>query len=179
MRTLTIEPQSLILSKQEFIDQPANTLFSGGTRQTRAPLGARGSATCCCVQTCQVNWTITIPANTLGIQLNQVNLTKGAKSDIEFARSRINFNGTQTATTALATDIKQATQKYNVDEVLKFWLGFSTACDPFQLVAICKDNTKLWETSIYDREQAIIFFNSLSDFITNNSVTVSPLETEY
>ncbi|KAA6380490.1 MAG: hypothetical protein EZS28_023982 [Streblomastix strix] len=176
LRTLTIEPQSFALSKQEFFDQPRNTLTSGGTRQTRAPLGARGSATCCCVQTCQVNWTITISANTIGIQLNGINSTKGTLTNIEFARSRTNFNGTETATTALATDIKQATQKYNVDEVLKFWLRFSAACGPFQQIAICRDNTKLWETSIYAREQAIICSNSLSDLTVNNNVTVAPLE---
>ncbi|KAA6378391.1 MAG: hypothetical protein EZS28_026082 [Streblomastix strix] len=178
MRILTIEAQSFILSKQEFIDQPVNTLFSSGTRQTRAPLGARGSATCCCVQTCQVNWTITIPANTLGIQLNQVNLTKGGNTDIEFARQLTNFNGTKTAAAPLPADrqIDQNTQKYNGNEVLKFWLGFSTTCGPFQQVAICKDNTKLWETSIYAREQAIICSNSLSDLTVNNSITVSPLE---
>ncbi|KAA6392807.1 MAG: hypothetical protein EZS28_011667 [Streblomastix strix] len=91
-------------------------------------------------------------------------------------RARTNFNGTKTATTALADDIKQTTQKYNVGEVLKFWLGLSTACGPFQQIAICRDNTKLLETSIYAREQAIICSNSLSDLTVNNSVTVSPLE---
>ncbi|KAA6390331.1 MAG: hypothetical protein EZS28_014141 [Streblomastix strix] len=176
LRTLTIEPQSFALSIQEFFDQPRNTLTSGGTRQTRAPLGARGSVTCCCIQTCQVNWTITIPANTIGIQLNQVNVTKGDLDDLEFARSRTNFNGTETATDALAVNIKQATQHYNVDEELKFWLGFSTACGPFQQIAICKVNTKLWETSIYAREQAIVCSNSLSDLTVNNSITVAPLE---
>ncbi|KAA6369761.1 MAG: hypothetical protein EZS28_034710, partial [Streblomastix strix] len=176
LRTLTIEPQSFALSKQEFFDQLRNTLTSGGIRQTRASLGARGSATCRCVQTCQVNWTITIPANTIGIQLNRINLTQGMLTPVEFARSRTNFNGTKTATTALAADIKQATQKYNVGEVLKFWLGFSTACGPFQQIAIYRDNTKLWETFIYAREQAIICSNSLSDLTVNNSVTVAPLE---
>ncbi|KAA6402063.1 MAG: hypothetical protein EZS28_002411 [Streblomastix strix] len=176
LRTLTIEAQSFTLSKQEFFDQPRNTLTSGGTRYTRAPLGARGSATCCCVQTCQVNWTITIPANTIGIQLNRVNTTKGLLTNAEFAGFRTNFNGTMTATTALATNITQGTQHYNVDKVLKFLLGFSTACGPFQQIAICRDNTKLWETSIYAREQAIICSNSLSDLTVNNSVTVSLLE---
>ncbi|KAA6394027.1 MAG: hypothetical protein EZS28_010448 [Streblomastix strix] len=94
LRTLTIEPQSFVLSKQEFFDQPVNTLFSNGTRQTRAPLGARGSATCCCVQTCQVNWTITIPANTIGIQLNKVIEAKDTLSDNEYMRARTNFNET-------------------------------------------------------------------------------------
>ncbi|KAA6386889.1 MAG: hypothetical protein EZS28_017585 [Streblomastix strix] len=178
MRTLTIEPQSFILSKQEFIDQAVNILFSSGTRQTRAPLGARGSATCCCVQTCQVNWTITIPANTLGIQLNSINTTKGGNSDNEYARQLTNFSGLPTAAAPLPAErtIKQDIQKYNDNEILKFWLGFATACGPFQQVAICKDNTKLWETSIYAREQAIICSNSLSDLTVNNSVTVSPLE---
>ncbi|KAA6377739.1 MAG: hypothetical protein EZS28_026735 [Streblomastix strix] len=176
LRTLTIEPQSFALSKQEFFDQPRNTLTSGRTRQTRAPLGARGSATCCCVQTCQVNWIITISANTIGIQLNKVNLTKDTLENIEFVRSRTNFNGTEIATTVLAADIKQESQKYNVDKVLKFWLGFSTACGPFQQIAICRDNTKLWETSTYAREQTIICSNQLSDLSINNSGTVSPLE---
>ncbi|KAA6353158.1 MAG: hypothetical protein EZS28_051316, partial [Streblomastix strix] len=153
MRTLTIEAQSFILSKQEFIDQPVNTLFSSGTRQTRAPLGARGSATCCCVQTCQVNWTITIPANTLGIQLNSINTTKGEFTDIEYARQLTNFNVLKTAAAPLpdARTIKQNVQRYDNTEILKFWLGFATACGPFQQVAICKDNTKLWETSMYAR----------------------------
>ncbi|KAA6373665.1 MAG: hypothetical protein EZS28_030809 [Streblomastix strix] len=53
---------------------------------------------------------------------------------------------------------------------------FSIACGPFNQFAICKDNTKLWETSIYAREQVVICSNSLSDLGTNNSVSVSPLE---
>ncbi|KAA6395524.1 MAG: hypothetical protein EZS28_008949, partial [Streblomastix strix] len=85
----------------QFEDQPINTLFSGGTRQTRAPLGARGSATCCCVQTCQINWTITIPANTFGIQLNSVNLTKEGNTDIEQIRQLTNYIGTKIANAPL------------------------------------------------------------------------------
>ncbi|KAA6402001.1 MAG: hypothetical protein EZS28_002471 [Streblomastix strix] len=91
-------------------------------------------------------------------------------------RARSNFNGSKTATTALADEIKQDTQHYNCNVVIKFWLGFSTACGLFQQIAICRDNTKLWETSIYAREQAIICSNSLFDLIVNNSVTVSPLQ---
>ncbi|KAA6387521.1 MAG: hypothetical protein EZS28_016950 [Streblomastix strix] len=178
MRTLTIEAQSFNLSKQQFEDKPINTLFSGGTRQTRAPLGARGSATCCCVQTCQVNWTIIIPANTLDIQLNQVNLNKGGNTDIDYQHQLTNFNGTKTAAAPLPAErtIKQDVQKYNNNEVLKFWLGFAIASGPFQQVAICKQNIKLQDTFIYAREQAIICSNSLSDLTVNNSVTVSPLE---
>ncbi|KAA6374343.1 MAG: hypothetical protein EZS28_030130 [Streblomastix strix] len=91
-------------------------------------------------------------------------------------RARTNFNGRKTASLALADEIKQATQHCNIAEVIKFWLGFSTACGPFKQIAICRDNTKLWETSIYAREQAILCSNSLSDLTVNNSVTVSPLE---
>ncbi|KAA6380133.1 MAG: hypothetical protein EZS28_024341 [Streblomastix strix] len=178
MRTLTIEAQSFNQSKQQYDDQPVNTLFSVGTRWTRAPLGARGSATYCCVQTCQVNWTITKPANTLGIQLNSINTTKGGNTDIEYARQLTNFNGLKTAAAPLPAErtIKKDVQKYNYNEIFKFWLGFSIVCGPFQQVAICKQNTKLWETFIYAREQAIICSNSLSDLTVNNSVTISPLE---
>ncbi|KAA6389678.1 MAG: hypothetical protein EZS28_014794, partial [Streblomastix strix] len=64
----------------------------------------------------------------------------------------------------------------NTNEHIKFWLGFSTACGPFNQIAICKDSQKLWDASIYAREQAIIASNSLTDQCTTNSVTVSPLE---
>ncbi|KAA6308425.1 MAG: hypothetical protein EZS28_056692, partial [Streblomastix strix] len=67
-------------------------------------------------------------------------------------------------------------QPYNTDEHIKFWLSFSTACGPFNQIAICKDSQKLWDASIYAREQAIIASNSLTDQCTSNSVTVSPLE---
>ncbi|KAA6353303.1 MAG: hypothetical protein EZS28_051170, partial [Streblomastix strix] len=69
-----------------------------------------------------------------------------------------------------------ALQPLNENEHIKLWIGYSTACGPFQQIAICKDNTKLWETSIYAREQAAIAANSLSDQCTNNSVSVSPLD---
>ncbi|KAA6389480.1 MAG: hypothetical protein EZS28_014994 [Streblomastix strix] len=97
-------------------------------------------------------------------------------TDNEYMRARTNFNVGKTASLALADEIKQNTYHYNSSEVIKFWLGFSTACGPFQQIAICRDNTKLWETSIYAREQAIICSNSLSDLTVNNSVTVSSLE---
>ncbi|KAA6375088.1 MAG: hypothetical protein EZS28_029386 [Streblomastix strix] len=62
-------------------------------------------------------------------------------------------------------------------EHIKLWIGYSTACGPFQQIAISKDKTKLWETSIYAREQAMIAANSLSDECSKNSVSVSSLET--
>ncbi|KAA6378692.1 MAG: hypothetical protein EZS28_025780, partial [Streblomastix strix] len=40
----------------------------------------------------------------------------------------------------------------------------------------CKDYTKLWETSLYARDQAVIVANSLSDQFPNNFISVSPLE---
>ncbi|KAA6390120.1 MAG: hypothetical protein EZS28_014352 [Streblomastix strix] len=67
-------------------------------------------------------------------------------------------------------------QPYNTDEHIKFLLGFSTTCGPFNQIAICKDSQKLWDSSIYAREQAIIASNSLKDQYTSNFVTVSPLE---
>ncbi|KAA6389099.1 MAG: hypothetical protein EZS28_015374 [Streblomastix strix] len=61
-------------------------------------------------------------------------------------------------------------------EHLKFWLGFSSACGPFNQFAILRDAQNLWNTAIYAREQAVICSNSLTDLCTNNSVSVSPLE---
>ncbi|KAA6380331.1 MAG: hypothetical protein EZS28_024144 [Streblomastix strix] len=178
IKTLTIHEGSFSISKQQFTDQPVNELTSSGVKYTRAPLGARGLATCSMVQTCQVNWTITIPANTLAIQLNETNIEDG-----QFNR-RINFNGKDDSQAAVAKDMTQANQKYNgktaegeeKSEQLRFWLGFSTACGPFHQFQLMRDSTALWGTSIYAREQAAISSNSLSDLCTNNSVSVSPLE---
>ncbi|KAA6391091.1 MAG: hypothetical protein EZS28_013381, partial [Streblomastix strix] len=50
------------------------------------------------------------------------------------------------------------------------------ACGPFNQFAILRDAQNLWNTAIYAREQAVICSNSLTDLCTNNSVSVSPLE---
>ncbi|KAA6356896.1 MAG: hypothetical protein EZS28_047577, partial [Streblomastix strix] len=71
------------------------------------------------VQTCQVNWQITIPAGRLALQINKTDLTDVAGAAT--ALQRVNFTG-------------------NADQ------------------------------------QAVISANSLSDLCTNNSVSVSPLE---
>ncbi|KAA6401714.1 MAG: hypothetical protein EZS28_002755 [Streblomastix strix] len=125
------------------------------------------------VQTCQVNQTITIPKNTLAIQINKV--TAMTPTSDATANAIINFNADADVDTA-QVDMTAATQDYSDTEVLHFWLGFSTACGPFNQFAICKDSTNLRDTSIYAREQAVICSNSLSDLCTNNSVSVSPLE---
>ncbi|KAA6397126.1 MAG: hypothetical protein EZS28_007346 [Streblomastix strix] len=178
LKTMCIHPQSFTISKQEFFDQPLTQLTSGGVKYTRAPLAARGSATCSMVQTCQVNWTIKIPANTLAIQLNRVILPvpPAVIDAAPAANIAVNFTGKADATTAQTVNMAQTNQLYAPNEVLRFWLGFSTACGPFNQFAICKYSTKLWDTSIYAREQAVICSNSLSDLCTNNSVSVSPLE---
>ncbi|KAA6377928.1 MAG: hypothetical protein EZS28_026545 [Streblomastix strix] len=67
-------------------------------------------------------------------------------------------------------------QKLENSENLKFWLGFSTACGPFNQFAILRDAQNLWNTAVYATEQAVICSNSLTDLCTNNSVSVSPLE---
>ncbi|KAA6387210.1 MAG: hypothetical protein EZS28_017262, partial [Streblomastix strix] len=76
----------------------------------------------------------------------------------------------------MESGVEATKQDYKQDEHIKFWLGFSTACGPFNQIAICKDSQKLWNTSIYSREQAIIASNWLIDQCTPNFVTVSPLE---
>ncbi|KAA6371097.1 MAG: hypothetical protein EZS28_033375 [Streblomastix strix] len=93
----------------------------------------------------------------------------------ERARAAVNFGADENIGLA-AADMIQSTQHYAEDEILRFWLGFSTTCGPFNQFAICKGSTKLWDTSIYAREQAVICSNSLNDLCVNNSVSVSPLE---
>ncbi|KAA6380349.1 MAG: hypothetical protein EZS28_024122 [Streblomastix strix] len=179
LKAQSIYPQSFSISRQQFFDQPVTQLTSDGQRYTRAPLGSRGTGTCSMVQTCQVNWQITIPAGRLALQINKTDLTEVAGAAT--ALQRVNFTGNAdyvfnyTRTMAAGAD-GDTQQPYNTSEHIKFWLGYSTACGPFQQFAICKDNTKLWDTSIYAREQAVISANSLSDLCTNNSVSVSPLE---
>ncbi|KAA6399000.1 MAG: hypothetical protein EZS28_005472 [Streblomastix strix] len=162
MQTETIIAQSFSISKQQFFDQPVIQLTNDGAHYTRAPLAARGTATCSMVQTCQISWQIMIPANTLAIQVNAT-----AENGVWVTDQIVTMESDATAASQ---------QPYNTDEHIKFWLGFSTACGPFNQIAICKDSQKLWDTSIYAREQAIISSNSLTDQCTSNSVTVSPLE---
>ncbi|KAA6389612.1 MAG: hypothetical protein EZS28_014858 [Streblomastix strix] len=107
-----------------------------------------------------------MPANTLAIQVNQVQ-SNGAAGQSDTPQTETMESG--------AEDTKQ---DYNLDEHNRFWLGFSTACGPFNQITICKDSQQLWDTSIYAREQAIISSNSLTDYCTSNSVTISPLEME-
>ncbi|KAA6355287.1 MAG: hypothetical protein EZS28_049185, partial [Streblomastix strix] len=178
IKTLTIHEGSFSISKQQCSDQPVNELTSSGVKYTRAPLGARGLATCSMVQTCQVNWTITIPADTLAIQLNETN------DEEDNINKRINFNGKINPLDAVAKNMAQANQNYygktadgdEKSERLRFWLGFLTDCGPFHQFQLMRDATALWGTSIYAREQAAFSSNSLSDLCTSNSVSVSPLE---
>ncbi|KAA6390457.1 MAG: hypothetical protein EZS28_014013 [Streblomastix strix] len=165
----------------EFFDQPVTQLTNDGAHYTRAPLVARDTATCSCVQTCQISCQITIPRDTLAIQINAVkNL---ANAGVEKARQISNYNSRQNGdwkqaqeNTMISGANADTQQPYGTDELIKFWLSFSTACGSFNQIAICKDSQKLWYTSKYAREQAIIALNSLTDQCTGNSVTVSPLE---
>ncbi|KAA6385385.1 MAG: hypothetical protein EZS28_019089 [Streblomastix strix] len=180
LKTLSIHAQSFANSKQQFFDQPVNQLTSSGVRYTRAPLAARGTTTCSMVQTCQVNWTITIPANILAVQLNRCEIRGATEDQI---KARVNFNA-KLDSLAIPENMTQNKQKnYGAtvscpedSEHLKFWLGFSTACGPFNQFAILRDAQNLWNTAIYARQQAVICSNSLTDLCTNNSVSVSPLE---
>ncbi|KAA6392198.1 MAG: hypothetical protein EZS28_012276 [Streblomastix strix] len=178
LRQASIHPQSFQLSRQEFFDQPVSQLTSDGQRYTRAPLGARGNTTCSMAQSCQVSWQITIPKQRLALQLNLAATV--APTTAELARTIVNFNGLDDPQAdwarTMAVGAEDNELPINPGERIKLWIGYSTTCGPFQQIAICKDNTKLWETSIYAREQAVIAANSLSDLCTNNSVSVSSLE---
>ncbi|KAA6363748.1 MAG: hypothetical protein EZS28_040727, partial [Streblomastix strix] len=181
LRQASIHPQSFNISRLEFFDQPINQLTSDGQRYTRAPLGARGQGTCSMVQSCQVCWQITIPGERLALQLNLIPGLATVLNSKARARARVNFNGLEDPQAdwarTMAVGAEDNEMPINPNEHVKLWLGYSTACGPFQQIAICKDNTKLWETSIYAREQAVIAANSLSDSCTKNSISVSPLET--
>ncbi|KAA6376646.1 MAG: hypothetical protein EZS28_027826 [Streblomastix strix] len=109
LKSLFIHPQSFEISKQNSFDSPITELTSSGVKYARAPLGARGKSTFSIIQTCQVNWTITIPKNTLAIQLNK---TYDGWDTVGKLITRTNFNGKEDPTAAWTTNISQSTQKY-------------------------------------------------------------------
>ncbi|KAA6381003.1 MAG: hypothetical protein EZS28_023472 [Streblomastix strix] len=178
LRQASIHPQNFQLSRQEFFDQHVTQLTSDGQRYTRAPLGVRGNTTCSMAQSCYISWQITIPAGRLALQLNLA--ATAATTTEALARARVNFNGLDDPQADWVRTMEVGAEDnelpINPGERIKLWIGYSTACGPFQQIPICKDNTKLWETSIYAREQAVIAANSLSDECTRNSVSVSSLE---
>ncbi|KAA6390630.1 MAG: hypothetical protein EZS28_013843 [Streblomastix strix] len=181
LKTLSIHPQSFEISKQNFFDSPITELTSRGVKYIRAPLGARGKSTCSMVQTCQVNWTITLPENTLAIQLNK---TFNDWNTIGKLIQRTNFSGKEDPTADWTDNITQTAQGYfdktaqrvESSEHQQFWIGFTTACGPFYQFQLLKDATTQWGSAIYAREQAVISGNSLSDLRTKNSIKISPLE---
>ncbi|KAA6366050.1 MAG: hypothetical protein EZS28_038422, partial [Streblomastix strix] len=116
------------------------------------------------------------------MQVNDVK-ADGAEADNVRIKQISNYNAIDTRvwdtpqTVTMESGATAVTQQpYKIDEHIKFWLGFSTACGPFNQIAIYKDSQKLWDTSIHARGQAIIASNSLTDYCTSNYVTVSPLE---
>ncbi|KAA6390734.1 MAG: hypothetical protein EZS28_013740 [Streblomastix strix] len=180
LRQASIHPQSFKLSRKEFFDQHVTQLTRDGQRQTRAALGARGNTTCSMAQSCQLSYQITILKEKLVLQLNQVVLPSVDNTTEALSRVRVNFNGKDDTyadwTRTMQVGEEDNQQLINPDEQAKFWIGYSTACGPFQQIAICKYNTKLWNISVYAREQAVIAANSLSDLCTKNCVSVSSLE---
>ncbi|KAA6353910.1 MAG: hypothetical protein EZS28_050563 [Streblomastix strix] len=109
LKTMSIHVQFFTISKQEIQDQPLTQLASGGVKYTRAPLVARGAATCSMVQTCQVNWTIKIPANTLAIQLNRLPAAPAISEPT--ANAVVSFSA-DADITAVGKNLDQVVQKY-------------------------------------------------------------------
>ncbi|KAA6398768.1 MAG: hypothetical protein EZS28_005708 [Streblomastix strix] len=181
LKSLSIHPQSFEISKQNFFDSPITELTSSGVQHIRASLGARDKSVCSMVQTCQVNWAITILENTLAIQLNKTNENWDTAGKLNI---RTNLNGKEDPLADWTTDMSQAAQRYysktaqglESSEHLQFRLGFSTACRLFYEFQLMNDATAQWGFAIYAREQAVISGNSLSDLCTKNSVSVSLLE---
>ncbi|KAA6377362.1 MAG: hypothetical protein EZS28_027112 [Streblomastix strix] len=133
------------------------------------------------IQTCQINWTITIPANILAIQLNKTATEWDTTGKLIV---RTYFNGKKDPLAEWTTNMSQTAQGYfgktaqgvESSEHLQFWIGFPTACGPFFQFQLKKDATALWGSAIYAREYALISGNSLCDLCTKNSVSVSLLE---
>ncbi|KAA6381813.1 MAG: hypothetical protein EZS28_022661 [Streblomastix strix] len=157
LKSLSIHPQSFEISKQNFFDSHITELTSSGVKYTRAPLGARGKFVCSMDQTCQVNWTITVPKNILAIQLNK---TFNEWNTAGKLIARTNFNGLEDPTAEQTTNVSQAAYVYygksaqgiESSEQLQFWIGFSTACGPFDQFQLMNYATALWRSAIYARE---------------------------
>ncbi|KAA6401615.1 MAG: hypothetical protein EZS28_002857 [Streblomastix strix] len=131
LKAQSIYPQSPSVSRQQFFDYPVTQLTSDGQRYTRALLGESGTDICSMVQTCQVNWQITIPANRLALQINKADQTAvaGATTALQSVNFTRNadyiFNYTRTVTEGANADTQQP---FNTTEHIKIWLGYSTAC---------------------------------------------------
>ncbi|KAA6361114.1 MAG: hypothetical protein EZS28_043359, partial [Streblomastix strix] len=116
----------------------------------------------------------------MALQLNLVPGLGTPANTKERTKVKPNFSGLEEPSADLAQTMECGAEANQLppdtNEHVKFWIRYSTACGPFQQITICKDNTKLWETSIYAREQAAIAANSLSDQCTNNFLSASSLE---
>ncbi|KAA6372544.1 MAG: hypothetical protein EZS28_031930 [Streblomastix strix] len=86
------------------------------------------------------------------VQCLALQLNLGASPTIEIAtpalaRAKINFNALDNQQTDWmhAMQVGADADKLPLDTTkhIKLWIGYSTACGPFQQIAICKDNTKL------------------------------------
>ncbi|KAA6368948.1 MAG: hypothetical protein EZS28_035525 [Streblomastix strix] len=169
LRQASIHAQSFQLSRQEFQDQPLTQLTCDGQRYIRARLGAKGSTTCSMAQSCQVSWQITIPKERLILQINQSALPSIDNTTEALSRVKINFNVLNDPQADWVRIMEVGAggnqQPINLDECTELWIGYSTACGSFQQIAICKDNIKLWKTSIYARDQAVKAANSLLYYV--------------
>ncbi|KAA6387057.1 MAG: hypothetical protein EZS28_017415 [Streblomastix strix] len=123
LKTLSIHPQSFEISKQNFIDSLITELTSRGVKNIRAPLRAGGKFACLMIQTCQGNWTNTIPENTSAIQLNKT--------------------ATEQDTTAAQGYFGKTAQGVESSEHLQFWIEFSTAYGLFDQFTLMKNATAL------------------------------------
>ncbi|KAA6393458.1 MAG: hypothetical protein EZS28_011014 [Streblomastix strix] len=108
-----------------------------------------------------MNWTITISAHTLAIQLNETN------EEADEYNKRINFNGLEDSQAPVAKKMTQISQKYygieasgfENSERLRFWLGFSIACGPLHQFQLMRDGTTLQESIIADKRHCGIFID--------------------
>ncbi|KAA6403960.1 MAG: hypothetical protein EZS28_000506 [Streblomastix strix] len=161
LKSLSIHPQFFEISKQNFFNSSITELTSSGVKYTRTLFGARDKSARLIVQTFQL--------------LNEILLQNQMHELISIVKKIQQLIGRQMLQATLKYYSKTADGR-EMSGHLQLWIGFSTACGPFNQFYQLKDATTLYGSAIYSREQAVISGNSLSDLCIKNSVRVSPLE---
>ncbi|KAA6399858.1 MAG: hypothetical protein EZS28_004613 [Streblomastix strix] len=125
----SIHPQSFQLSRQEFFGQPAN-------------------------------WQITIPGNRSALQLNATALPANIDTEAN-VRTIVNFNGQDDpqadCTRTMQCGDGATLQPIDHQEHIKLWIGYLTACGPFQQIAILSVSSL--ESIVRGRRHCGIFFD--------------------
>ncbi|KAA6374160.1 MAG: hypothetical protein EZS28_030315 [Streblomastix strix] len=138
---------------------PVNQLTSSGVKYTGAPL---------------VNWTITIPKDTLAIQLNETS------EEADDYNKRVNFNGKVNSQAQVTKSITQVTQKYygkdangyENSECLRFWIGFSNI-QVILLGNLTKGIIDTTTTNQFQKYNDLNKFNAMKRYLDPSKVNIT------